>query len=77
MIINKNMIDIFLSFHLDLETVKLSKEEFFNCLIRNNIFVILKNIIVQNKDEDKDFVVCSKFIFISKNLFGFLLIYAN
>lgn len=47
-------------FNLDLETVKLSKADFMNVLLRNNIFSILYSIIIEEKVEDQEFIVCSK-----------------
>lgn len=43
--------------NIDLENVKLSKEEFINLLINNKIFSVLKYVIVEEKDNDKDFIV--------------------
>lgn len=46
-------------FNLDLETVNLSKADFMNVLLRNNIFSILYSIIIEEKTEDQEFIVCS------------------
>lgn len=44
-------------YNLDLETAQLSKADFFNILIRNDIFSILKQIIVKEEKKDRDFMV--------------------
>lgn len=44
-------------YDVDLETVKLSKEEFVNIIIINKIFSILSDFVVEEKIEDKDFEV--------------------
>lgn len=44
---------------VDLETVGMSKEEFIDVIIKNDLFAVLSERIVEEKSEDKDFVVNS------------------
>lgn len=46
-----------LNINIDLETVKLSVDEYFNLLIHNNILSILNFIVVEEKTEDNNFLV--------------------
>lgn len=54
-----NNSNTFQHWNIDLEAYHLSKGDFINLLIRNNIFFILNYVIVEEKTDDKDFIVCS------------------
>lgn len=49
---------LFLLFSIDMERIDLSKEEFFDLLIKNDLFIILNEYIAEKGSEDKEFVVC-------------------
>lgn len=46
-----------MDFILDLKTVNLSKAEFINLLMNNQLFTILGDLFDERKEEDEDFYV--------------------